>query len=327
VRFYLPDDAEIVTDEDKLREARAGADWICGHCRTQNKASESRCHGCDNPRDEASEDAGLSERTYGMDEVPTDSFAPKRTLHPDMAPPQRKGKPMRWVILAGLALFVGVLVLGALPRRISVTVEQFSWERQIQMLHHEAVSREDWHTPSGAFDVESFQAIREYKQVLRGYETRTRTVQVKVGEERYVCGQIDKGNGYFEDKYCTRPIYENREETYQEAVYDQVPVYATKYRFKVMEWVPHERHLIKAQGKDHEARWPDVSQYEGQSDFRRGARKETYTIVVREEGGATHQEAVGPKFWESLSKGQTLQAKRAWLFNNYYGLEEPGKDQ
>ena len=63
------------------------------------------------------------------------------------------------------------------------------------------------------------------------YETRTRTVKVKEGEERYVSGQRDKGNGYFEDVYSTRPVYEDREEEYRD-----VPVYQTKYLYTVYEW-------------------------------------------------------------------------------------------
>lgn len=330
VRFYLPSEAELVTDEARLREARAGVDWICGHCRTQNKAADTRCVSCDNPRDDISEDVALTERTYGLDEVPTDSFAPKRTLHPDeiaARQPRRRTSPLRWLLYAALVVLVGYVLLRAFPRSITVTIADFAWERQIQMLHHEAVSQEAWQVPSGAFEVESFRAVREYKQVLRGYETRTRTVQVKVGEERYVCGQIDKGNGYFVDKYCTRPIYENREETYEAPVYDQVPVYDTKYRFKVMKWVAHERNLLKASGQDHQPRWPDLSRYAGQSDWKEGSRQGTYTVIVREDDGDIHREVVGPRFWEGLQAGQGLRAKRSWLFDMYYGLDEPGRDQ
>ena len=330
VRFYLPDDAEVLADAESLRKAQAGADWICGHCRTQNKATETRCHACDNPRDDSSEDVALEERTYGLDEVPTDSFAPKRTLHPDEVAarrPPRRRSPFRWVLFAGLALLAGYLLLRTFPRTITVTVEQFAWERQIQMLHHEAVQKEAWSVPSGAFEVSSFQAVRSYNKVLRGYETRTRTVRVQVGEERYVCGKIDKGNGYFVDKYCTRPVYENRQETYEEPIYDQVPVYDTKYRFKVMEWVTHEKNLLKTSGKDHEARWPDLTRYQGQRDWKEGPKAATYSIVVREDDGDTHRETVGPRFWEGLSQGQGLRAKRSWLFDMYYGLDEPGRGE
>ncbi|MCB0838989.1 MAG: zinc finger Ran-binding domain-containing family 2 protein, partial [Bacteroidetes bacterium] len=54
VKFYLPKDAEIVTDKEQLKEARAGVDWICGHCYSQNKAKDTVCNSCGNPRDESS---------------------------------------------------------------------------------------------------------------------------------------------------------------------------------------------------------------------------------------------------------------------------------
>ncbi|GAB4416990.1 MAG: hypothetical protein OHK0039_26810 [Bacteroidia bacterium] len=329
VRFYLPDDAEVLDDDEAHRRAHAGADWICGHCDTQNKATDTLCNGCGNPRDEESQDVNLQERTYGMHEVPTDSFAQERTQHPLELAQQRprRRSPFRYVLYAALVLLGGYLALRSFPRSIAVTVEQFRWERSLQVLHNEAVQKEDWSLPQGAFEVSSFQAVRSYRQVLRGYETRTRTVQVKVGEERYVCGKIDKGNGYFVDKYCTRPIYENREETYQEPVYDQVPVYDTKYRFKVMEWVAHEQHLLRAAAEGHEAHWPEQPRRSDPQNWKEGERTEAYYLVLREGDGDQHTERVGYTFWSGLSQGQSIKAKKSWLFDMYYGLDEPEKDR
>ncbi|MEZ4772638.1 MAG: zinc finger protein [Bacteroidia bacterium] len=331
VVFYLPKDAEIVTEDTHLKAASAGVDWICGHCTAQNKATQAECWSCGNPRDETSEDVNLEEREYGLDDVPIEGQKRQRTIHPleqqRLASTKRGGGWLRNIIIAALVLLGGVLLLRSFPQQISVTVEQFTWERTTQMLHYEPVAKEEWSVPQGAYDVSSFQAIREYKQVLRGYETRTRDVQVKVGEERYVCGQIDKGNGYFEDKYCTRPIYETRQETYQEAVYDQVPIYATKYRFKIMEWVASKENLLYAGAKDHNPQWPSTEGKTNPEQWKEGSKTQEYKIIVKEDDGDKHTEVVGFTFWSGLEQGEKIKAKRSFLFDIYYGLDEPNKDK
>ncbi|MDX2245388.1 MAG: zinc finger protein [Bacteroidia bacterium] len=330
VVFYLPQDAEIVIDEHKLKEAGSGVDWICGHCTAQNKATQTECWSCANPRDETSQDVNLEEREYSNEEVPIEGQKRQRTIHPleqqRLVSPKRGGW-FKKILIAGLVLLGGVILLRSFPKQISVTVEEFTWERTTQMLHYEPVTKEEWSVPQGAYDVSSFQAIKEYKQVLRGYETRTRDVQVKVGEETYVCGQIDRGNGYFEDKYCTRPIYETRTETYEEAVYDQVPVYATKYRFTIMEWVAHKENLLYAGGKDHNPQWPSTEGKTNPEQWKEGDKTQVYKIVVVEDDGDKHTEEVGLEFWSKLEEGGKIKAKRSFLFDIYYGLDEPTKDR
>ncbi|MEL6673653.1 MAG: zinc finger protein [Bacteroidota bacterium] len=323
VKFYLPDEAEVVQDEARLREARAGVDWICGHCQSQNKAADTVCFSCANPRDELSQDVDLQERTYGLDEVPTESFERERTVHPLERPRRQHNKPpslFSYVLVAVGLLLAAMWFLRTFPQEIDVVVEDFEWKRQWQLLHYEAVQHEDWSTPSGAFEVSSFQAVHHYDQVLRGYEKRRRVRQVPVGEERYVCGQIDRGNGYFEDRYCTRTIYENREEWYEEPVYDQVPVYRTKYRYKLMQWVASKENLLQTAAKDHQARWPEDARLSGQKDWKGGEKKQWLYVWVREADGDLHQEEVDEAFWQNLTQGQTITAKRSYLFDIWYGL-------
>ncbi|MEL6132280.1 MAG: Ran-binding zinc finger domain-containing protein [Bacteroidota bacterium] len=290
VRFYLPGDAEKVTDDQRLQEAQAGVDWICGHCNSQNKAKDTECFSCGNPRDESSQDVDLQERVYDQGEVPTESFQPQRTRHPledaqKRAP--KKRNPMRGVLLLLLILGGGFFFLRSVPKTIEVTVTSFSWERSIALEHKEPTAQESWNLPSGAFDVRKSREIRSYKQVLRGYETRTRQKKVQTGTRRYVCGKIDKGNGYFVDKYCTEPVYEYRDETYQAPVYDQVPVYDTKYYYKIMAWV--RKGDLKEAQQDHHAYWPK-NPYTQDNKWREHGRAEAYYIVVQEDNGETHHE-------------------------------------
>lgn len=45
-RFYLTDDAPVITDAAQLAEATAGADWVCAHCGASNRATRAECGGC-----------------------------------------------------------------------------------------------------------------------------------------------------------------------------------------------------------------------------------------------------------------------------------------
>ncbi|MEO0469185.1 MAG: Ran-binding zinc finger domain-containing protein [Bacteroidota bacterium] len=329
VRFYLPTDAEIVEDEVRLEEAKAGPDWICGHCSNQNKHVHLICQSCGNPRDEKSEDVDLQVREYKTGEVPEESFERERTIHPlekarqQRAVPKRK-HPLRWLLLAGLILFGGYLFLRSVPRQVDANIDQFKWERTLQVLHNEAVQHEDWSHPANAFDVSSFRAIHHYDQVLRGYETRTRTVQVPVGEERYVCGQRDRGNGYFEDVYCSRTIYENRQENYEEPIYEQVPVFQTKYRYKVMEWVARAENLLHSSADDQKPQWPSVPSVKSGRNWKNGDRTEKYYILIRENNGSQHLEQISYDLWKGLSPGETVKIKKAYLFGWYFGLVDNG---
>jgi len=341
VKFYLPEDAEVVSDQSRIREAKAGVDWICGHCKAQNKAGDTLCHSCGNPLDERSEDVDLQTRTYALDEVPDegglhesqaagDQYRKAHRAKIETKSGRKRKRPKGLLalilsspILAGILFFL----LRTFPATIEVEVTEFEWQRSIQFQHYEAVAHEDWQVPQGAFEVSSFRAIHHYDKVFRGYETRTRTVREKVGEERYKCGQKDLGNGYFEDVYCTRPVYQNREETYQTEVYDDVPVYQTKYRFKVMQWISKPEYVRTASAMDHNPQWPVRPRSGDPNNWREGTQKESYRLSVLEDDGDEHSEEVGYKFWTMREKGEKLKAKRSRLLDIYYGLDEPGKER
>ena len=319
VQFYLPPESEVVEDEVLIREARAGADWVCGHCHSQNKAAADQCFSCGNPRDEESEDIALREREYRPGEAPKAAPSRPRTLHPEEQP---KPKRNRSWLPAVILLVVAVLGGGAIPRTVGVGIQAFSWERTHQILHKEAVQHEEWQVPAGAFQVESFQAVHHYNKVFRGYETRTRTERVQVGTQRVVCGTIDKGNGYFEDRYCNEPVYESRQVEYQEEVYDNVPVYDTKYRFRLWEWVARQEYLLRTSGNDQQPEWPVTSSYAGKEDFREGDKAERYWIDLALPGGEVQREEISFGRWSQLNESSTVQGKRAWLWGWWYGLAE-----
>ena len=211
-----------------------------------------------------------------------------------------------------------MLVYFARSKEIFVAVESFGWERTIETEEHRLVEEEDWSVPSGGTRLRSFRAIHHYDKVLSHYETRTRTQQRAAGTEQYVCGKRDLGNGYFEDKYCTRTIYESYEEQYEEPIYRKEPVYKTKYRYSIYRWQTANPLFIK--GNDHQPRWPNTSAIQQDSRRRLGNRSGKYIIIVRDDLGELHEHTIPFDKWEALKKGQQIKAKRGAATGKYRGL-------
>lgn len=262
IRFYLSDDAPVVTDPARLREARAGADWVCEHCGASNRATEDNCTGC------GAELGGSAEqpvRDYEMGDVP-------RSGTPD-AP----GEGARRLGLSGagggggggkkvlqgcggcgcLVLVVSMLMtaVGALlgppvggTDLVPAVVESRRWERTVVVEQRRVVDGEGWELPDSARVVRQRRRVHHNDEEIVGYRSRTREVprtervrdgvetrtrqveeRVRTGTREYVCGQRDLGNGYFEDIECEEPVYETRTRTerYEEPSYREVTTYET----------------------------------------------------------------------------------------------------
>jgi hypothetical protein len=283
VRFYLPDDAQEVTDAAELARAQAGPDWICPYCEGDNPAGNAFCSGCGAPRDGAASRPVVEHR----DAAP---------VPPPLPPPQPVvATPAGGRLKKGCGIgCLGLLLLTVLfwflgrPREATLKVEGFSWERSVQVEALRTVPEEAWEgeVPAGARVLSTSRQVHHTNRVQTGTERRTRTVteQVQTGTERVKVGSRDLGNGYFEDVYEDRPVYQDRshEETYEEPVYREDPVYATKVRYEIEKWLPARDE--KVAGQDRAPSWPaGISRLAGQE--RPGARKETYEIRFRDEKG------------------------------------------
>jgi hypothetical protein len=306
--------ADRVQDQQSLQKARAGADWRCSYCTQNNPATVSICKDCGHTRAES--DAELAVREYSNSEIPT-SGKKARSVEREAAAPKPKKKGRRKWLLVALVV-IGVMVYFTRSKEIVVTVEAFGWERIIETEEHRLVEEEGWSVPSGGTRLQSFRAIHHYDKILSHYETRTRTQQRAAGTKQYVCGKRDLGNGYFEDKYCTRTIYESYEEQYEEPIYRKEPVYKTKYRYSIYKW--QEADPLVVQGNDHQPRWPNTSAVQQDRRRRLANRSGKYIIIVRDDLGEQHEHTIPLDKWEALKKGQQIKAKRGAATGKYRGL-------
>ncbi|MEM7104203.1 MAG: Ran-binding zinc finger domain-containing protein [Bacteroidota bacterium] len=319
VKFYLPDNAQALIDEEAIKEALVGPDWVCKYCETPNVAYAKFCSECG-----ASQSGEfLKEKTYTNEEVPLDSG--KETQADHVAQYKEKHgltkkvkRFFSWAKATALALVTAIVAwLSSFSSTVNVEIVALNWERTIEIQEYKLVEEEDWHLPTSGKLIESFRAVHHYDKVSKGFETKTKTIQVQVGTETYACGKKDLGNGYFEDVYCDRPIYEDRQETYREEVFEDVPVYQTKYRYSIKRWKPESSLTDKGTSKP--AIWPTSPKLENTGRYRIGDRKERYSIVIKRKN-KTHTEEVNPSFWENQEVGQKVKAEISTVFRYYKGL-------
>jgi hypothetical protein len=304
---------DIVQDPTVLRRARGGADWRCSFCSQNNPNDAKTCKDCGNTK--SASDKQLAVKTYTTENVPRTGDGTRdlpKTV--EEAPPQ--SKKGCFIALGVIAVVVAVLLLLGWNKSVEVSVEGFEWTQSIQVEEKRNVQEEDWSTPSGGTVVTSFQAIHHYDQVLDHYETRTRTEQRSVGSEEYVCGKKDLGNGYFEDQYCTRTIYEDYQVEYEEPIYRDEPVYRTKYRYTVDRWFAINS--IVTQDKNHNPKWGNTVNIRTNPSLREAGRKGVYTVVVQEKEKHAHE--IPLSWWQKLEVGDKIKAKQGKLTGHYRGL-------
>lgn len=327
VKFYLPDDAEKVTDTERIRQARSGVDWVCSHCSAHNKTWDKQCRSCGNPRSEGDGDTALEQKVYGVDETPSGpgetetAPASGESSSGDDSPRPAYKRPSRVRKVVAAALILAGLAFGLtfFNSDIEVEVTGHQWKRTYEISKYVPVEEEDWQVPADGRETASFRAIHHYDKVSKGFETRTRTVKVKVGEERYVSGKRDLGNGYFEDVYSTRPVYEERNETYQEEVFEDVPVCRTKYRYIIYRWKPDDP--METEGNDQSPYWPDSPLLKDTDHYRITAKIQEYYLVIKDHRDRLHTEKVSFDLWTTTPPGRTLTAVKSTIYNYYKGLK------
>ena len=285
VAFYLPDDAEVVTDSERLAQANAGADWVCQHCGGSARATDEACPGCGAPRGSSPEHAVVD---YDLENVPRSGKPQTLVLRSaGQTRPAKKSHFVRNVFVLLLVSIVSWVAWANRTRHLDGAVVAKQWERSIQMEAYRTVREEGWSVPTGGRSQRSYRAIREYRQVLDHYETKSRQVseRVQVGTRTYTCGQTSKGNGYFQEKTCTEPEYETRyhTETYQDPAYRQEPVWDTKYEYLIERWVPAT--LLREGGDTTQPAWPRTVV---RDTLREGEKKERYVYTFRSGDGTTY---------------------------------------
>jgi len=225
-------------------------------------------------------------------------------------------------------------------RDIELVVERVEWVRSIEVEEYRQVTEEDWEdeVPADAKVISRRQDVHHYDHVKTGshtvpeyYTERVRTgshtetehytEREQSGTERYQCGTRNKGNGYFEDVYCTRPEYRTVTKSRSRQVDDyqtvtrsrdrvvedfkDVPVHRTKVSYSVKRWIPAD--TVVAQGADLKPYWPKVTV---NAKKRAGQQTETYRVFFHDaQGKKPYERQVGADEFALFTTGSTCRAR------------------
>lgn len=320
VEFYLSDKNTVVTDEKKLKEAQAGVNWNCDYCAADNVATATKCHSCGNDR--TVEDVNRVEKDYQMGEKNQKNAENKKEINNQnltnqtVSPVNYKEAKKGWkkaVIIVSSAILLLIILFWPWGKSLEIT--SFAWERTIDIEDYAPRTESGWSVPSGGTTLSSSEKIHHYDKVYDHTETKTRTVQVKTGSRKYVCGTVNKGNGYFEDKYCEEGVYESKQESYEEKIYRDEPVYRTYYNYSIYRWAFAKRE--KSSGTDKKPFWP-VNTVSGQT--REGKKREYYYIFVKNDQKPL-KDAVSFHFWSKKNVGDKVKVKFN-IMGMFYGITE-----
>ncbi|MGB1121551.1 MAG: zinc finger protein [Saprospiraceae bacterium] len=322
VVFYMPRGVDSkVTDEDQIAEAKEGANWVCAFCNNSNRNSYKACVSCGAMQDDS--EKSLEVREFTESAVPRSS-QPTQKLAAEKPKPRKSYLPRVLVFIAIIAF--GYIGLSQISSTIDVKITQLEWERSIEVESYEQVTESDWKLPQGGKLISQKKEIHHYDRKITGYETRTRTVREAAGTEEYVCGKRDLGNGYFEDKYCTRTIYRDKTEEYEEPIYQKFPVYKTKYTYQIYRWKPFKDY--KSSGQTKKVSWADVPAFvdNDAQKYRIKAEKEAYFFEIEDHKGRQHWYETNYDYWKNnIFVGKVLKAEKSTFFGYFKGLKDESK--
>jgi len=285
VKFYVDENAKVVTDEAELAKAKAGPDWICPFCNNMSPSSATKCTGCGSDR---SDGKNRATRELAAGETGKNDKKPQKSVE--------SPKPAPFWLKAGCGivalLFIVLSFLSCHEKALKIEITANQWVRQIERAEYKTVREEAWanEVPSGARKLGSERKVRSHKEIPDGFEEveEEYTEQVKIGEKRVEDGKVDLGNGRFQVKYKMVPEYKNERRTrrVKRQKFRKEPVYDEMVTYDIDRWVPYAS--IELRGTTDEPRWPNSEVSNNVppliGDLTEKARIETYVVTARKAG-------------------------------------------
>ena len=339
VQFYLKEYSEA----DAVENASTEADWLCEFCDSLNPAEAEECLSCGAKRSATTykdfrdtdvkeiqdadgnmvaDEGELSEEErddaiYARERADREKMRGHGT--PDKAEKEDGGKEkkpwMKFAWAVPVVLAVAFLIYMILPSSVSFTVDELSWERNIAVDAWQTVSESSFDLPAGARVYDKKREIRSYNHVLDHYEKYQEKVSERVIDHYQTKRhKKDLGNGKFEITETKEPVYKTQYKTVtkERPVYVDVPVYDTKYYYKIEKWA-HARD-IPTSGKDKNPQWGKVELARSDREHeigkeREGEKTETYYVTGTDKDGKRNTYKVDPGWWQTMNVGDKIKAK------------------
>ncbi|NJK45056.1 MAG: hypothetical protein HC933_12905 [Pleurocapsa sp. SU_196_0] len=207
--FPAEDDAVVVENYTYV-----GADVICPNCETPNSQAANFCVNCAAPLKGGAAVTPLASQsraegeTFAQEDLKARRRAQKeaaRGVKPSAV--GRRGVPAWAWVLGLIAVFAVAVWAYSLTRDEVVTVSGHAWQREIKIERFQPVSGSAWcdSLPFGAYNVSSFSAVRDYRQIPDGQTCRTIRSDNGDGTFRHTyVGTTDTDyTGPLDDPQCT----------------------------------------------------------------------------------------------------------------------------
>jgi hypothetical protein len=298
-KYMMPSDtagAASVKSEKLLRLAKAGANWRCEFCGSDQRALDGQCGNC------GASPSGKSILDEGKKPTAKSSWT-RRVLR------RLRGWLSKWSVRIPLALIVlvtAIVLWTGRTRHFDATVQAVTWKHTITVERYRVWDRNGWRNEirADAFEVVSQgQKIHHYDDVLDGYDTEHYTEQVACGEDCTTvpesCSEScsDNGNGFATcttscsgggQSCTTRYCSESR--TRQVPRYRKEPRYAEAVAYRIWDWGMDRN--VHASGRGvHDLNWPDeeaqVGVNLGDKEQERALRARSYSVTLHYDGDQT----------------------------------------
>jgi len=283
---YFPSEADKVAVED---HRYAGADKVCPSCGTPNGALANNCGNCGSALEGAKDAGRLAERAAAATASQSVERAEKAQRQAPPVPVASPKKRGLWglgcgvgcagLVLAGIAI---ALVAVFWTRSAALTVTGHSWTRSVDVEVYGPTQASAWcdQMPANATNVSKSREVRSHNKVADGQSCTTK--------------QVDNGDGTFKEVQNCTPRYTD------------TPVYDDKCSYTVDTWA--KARTVSASGKSLAAKpsWPDThlgrtGQCTGCE--REGARHESYSLSLADQGRKTYACDLGEDRWEAMADG------------------------
>ncbi len=280
-KFYLGEKKNYL-EEELAAQYGQGPDWVCPYCNSLNRNRFTFCSACGAPKEEAEDDYYSNRK---KEEAKAEEKQQKIAAAGGVGGASENNevksgggkKPVLLIVI--LLAIIGLLAFKFWPRNYKAEVRTAGWAREIDIEAYRTVQESDWSVPSGGRAYSQKQEVHHYVQVLDHYETRSRQVaeQVYDGEDTHT-SYSDNGDGTFTEETWTTPRYrtEYRTEYYNEPIYRNDPVFATKYYYEIERWLPDREE--KSSGADIEPYWPEYTLADNE---RTGYTGEVYNLIIK----------------------------------------------
>lgn len=320
-------------------------EWVCGYCGQINNYADQECKACGASKMDKSGEYGSSDTpkkdkqkdiveqrdksiSYAKEqkESVSDSYNYSNKGNDRKEPKINRifNKVKDFVtahcetLIAMFAIVLVALLCGILffPYQDTETVTGFSWKRTISVEELKTFHESGWSLPSGARQTDTKIELYGYQPVLDHYETKYRTVsqQVYDGEEVHTT-YSDNGNGTFTEHTYTTPKYRTEyvQESYQDPVYRQEPIYQTKYYYDIDRWTVIDKYT--SSGDDQNPYWNE--KYTLAEKQRDTSRAETYTVWYINKKGKEFSRDLPYKEWEDIRVGYQYATTKCLLGITY----------